>query len=174
MEVVETVTSLLRRLSWAQDTLLRNDSSCHSWNRWYDSGPGKPCWQRWGNGHWWLGRNQSRFKHARVYRVIVSTIQVGWSTDWMRIECGSRGILLPHHRELLEDTPTRSLLCHKVPRYQVSSDTLNRNYEACVTSFISLHHSGGQVKAVVYYRDLNWGLIKPFLRRQKVCLNYPE
>ena len=60
---------------------------------------------------------------------------------------------------LLEDALTRSSLCHRVPRYQVSPDTLNRNYEACITSLTLLHHSGGQVKAVVYYHDLNWGLI---------------
>ena len=36
---------------------------------------------------------------------------------------------------------------------------LNRNYEARITSPTPLHHSGGQVEAVVYHHDLNWGLI---------------
>ena len=34
--------------------------------------------------------------------------------------------------DLLEDVPTRSLLCHRVSCWQVSPDTLNRNYEAHV------------------------------------------
>ena len=50
--------------------------------------------------------------------------------DGVRIECGSRG----------------------VPRYQVSPDMHNRNYEARVTSPILLHHSGEQVEAVVYHQ----------------------
>ena len=60
---------------------------------------------------------------------------------------------------LLEDAPTRSLLCHKVPRYQVSPNTLKQNYEACVTSPTPVHHSEGQVEAVVYHHELNWRLI---------------
>ena len=76
--------------------------------------------------------------------------------------------------QLLEDAPTRSSLCHRVPRYQALPDTLNRNYEARVTFPTPLHHSGGQVEAVVYHRDLDWGLIEPFLGRQRVCLDYPE
>ena len=59
--------------------------------------------------------------------------------------------------QLLEDAPTRSSLCHRVPRYQASPDTLNRNYEARVTSPTPLYHSGGQVEAVIYLRDLDWG-----------------
>ena len=58
----------------------------------------------------------------------------------------------PDIKYLLEDAPTRSLLCHRVPRYQVSPDTLNRNYEVRVTSPTPLHHSGGQVEAVVYHQ----------------------
>ena len=54
--------------------------------------------------------------------------------------------------QLLEDAPTRSSLCHRVPRYQASPDTLNRNYEARVTSPTPLHHSGGQVEADVYHQ----------------------
>ena len=65
----------------------------------------------------------------------------------------------PDIKYLLEDAPTRSLLCHRVPRYQASPDTLNRNYEVRITSPTPLHHSGGQVEAVVYHRDLDWGLI---------------
>ena len=54
--------------------------------------------------------------------------------------------------DLLEDAPTRSLLCHRVPHYQASPDMLNRNYEACKTSPIPIYHSGGQVKAVIYHQ----------------------
>ena len=75
-----------------------------------------------------------------------------------RIECESS---MDQVEYLLEDALTRSSLCHKVSRYQVSLDTLNQNYEASVTSPIPLHHSGEQVEAVVYYHDLDldWGLI---------------
>ena len=70
----------------------------------------------------------------------------------MRIECGSRRVLLSRHRQLLEDTPTRSLLCYMVPHYQVSPDTLNRNYEARITFPTPLHHSGGQIEVVGYHQ----------------------
>ena len=61
--------------------------------------------------------------------------------------------------QLLEDAPTRSSLCHRVPRYQASANMLNRNYEARITSPIPLYHSGRKVEAVIYHRDLDWGLI---------------
>ena len=54
--------------------------------------------------------------------------------------------------QLLEDAPTRSSLCHRVPRYQALPDMLNRNYETRVTSPTPLHHSGGQVEVVVYHQ----------------------
>ena len=73
-----------------------------------------------------------------------------------RIECGSNtdreGYLYPATEYLLEDAITRSSLCHKVPRYQVSPNILNQNYEARVTSPILLHYSRKQVEAIVYYQ----------------------
>ena len=93
-----------------------------------------------------LGQNESCFKPACVYRINNSS----------RIECESSADRVEY---LLKDAPTRSSLCHRVPRYQASPDTLNRNYEVRVTSPTPLHHSGGQVEAVVYHRDLDWGLI---------------
>ena len=43
-KVAKTVTSLLRRFGpfLARYICPHNDLSCHSWNRWYDSGPCKP------------------------------------------------------------------------------------------------------------------------------------
>ena len=73
-----------------------------------------------------------------------------------KMDCGSNAdrerYFYPATEYFLEDTLTRSSLYHKVPYYQVSSDTPNRNYEARVTSRIPLYHCGGHVKAVVYYQ----------------------
>ena len=95
-----------------------------------------------------------------------------------RVECESSADRVEY---LLEDAPTRSSLCHRVPRYQASPNTLNRNYEVRVTSPTPLHHSGGQVEAVVYHQrteptalskpcissshhdDFDWGLIYRWL-----------
>ena len=61
--------------------------------------------------------------------------------------------------DLLEDALSRSSLCHRVLHYQALPDTLNRNYEVCVTSPTLSHHNGGQVEAIVYHHNLDWRLI---------------